>query len=87
MCIAAIVPLFVCTEREEREETIDSSRQSHPALTPPNHTATSLEARAGESVRKLLSPFGALTFDPVLLLAGVVKDFKGEDVSQQCTVS
>ena len=51
---------IVCLHRKrERGETIDSSRQSHPALTPPNHTATSLEARAGESVRKLLSPFGA----------------------------
>ena len=93
MCI--VPAAIVCTERER--ETIDRRVQSQPALTPPKHRATSLDARAGESVRKWTNFFhlqpilDPLTFDPVLLLAGVVKDFKGrgkgEDVTQQCTVS
>ena len=73
------VAAIVCLQRDWKRETIDSTGNQ----TPPNHRERYLPSRDKSrwkrpKIDQLLPPLDLLTFDPsVLLLAAVVKDFKG----------
>ena len=67
-----------CLQRDWKRETIDSTGNE----TPPNHRERHLPRGKSrwkrQKIYQLLPPLDLLTFDPsVLLLAAVVKDFKG----------